>query len=139
MVTGIVVCTHSNYAAGIKDAVEMIAGPQENFDVIGFMPGEEMMELSEKLKELAGQYESRKEKYIFLVDMFGATPFNAAAAALAEYDTTVITGVNMPVLMELVFSRETEEDYDSLVQTAVTQAREGIKAVGMREMFGQKD
>lgn len=135
---GIIVCTHSNFAAGIKDAVEMIAGPQENFEVIGFMPGEDLMELSEKLKAAALPYEAKKEKYLFLVDMFGATPFNASAAALAAFDTSVITGVNMPALMELIFARESESSYDELVNKVAAEAKEGIKAVKMKEMFGEE-
>lgn len=57
---GIIVCTHSNFAKGAQAAVEMIAGQQEDFTVIGFQEGEEMQELSNKILELAKKYEEKK-------------------------------------------------------------------------------
>ncbi|MEF9961993.1 MAG: PTS sugar transporter subunit IIA [Erysipelotrichaceae bacterium] len=132
---GIVVCTHSNFAQGIKDAVEMITGKQENFDVFGFQPGEDMLELSEKLTAIAKQYEDRNEKYVFLVDLFGATPFNASAAGLAKFDTSIITGVNLPILLEIVLQRDNAENVKELLEASLTNAKESMKIVSMKEMF----
>ena len=49
---GVIVCTHSTLAQGLKNAVEMIAGPQENFDAVCFMNGDDPEDLKEKLGEL---------------------------------------------------------------------------------------
>lgn len=132
---GIVVCTHSNFAAGIHAAVEMIAGEQENFDVICFREGEGMLDLSERVKEVTSKYEEAGEKYVVCVDLFGATPFNASAAALATFDTSVITGVNLPMLLQLVMEREFCEDYDEFLASVVEGAKDNIKVIKMREMF----
>lgn len=132
---GIIVCTHSNFASGIKDAVEMITGQQENFDVVGFQEGEDMLELSAKLQGIAERYEAQNEKYVFLVDLFGATPFNASAAGLAQFDTSIITGVNLPILLELVLQRSCCEDYDQFLQNALLSAKDSMKIVNMKEMF----
>ena len=49
---GVIVCTHSTLAQGLKNAVEMIAGPQENFDAVCFMNGDDPEDLKEKIGEL---------------------------------------------------------------------------------------
>lgn len=135
---GIVVCTHSNFAAGIHDALTMIAGPQDDFEVMGFQTGEDMLEYSERLKAIAQRFEDRKQPYVFVVDLFGATPFNASAAALSAFDTTVISGVNLPLLLELVLQREHAQDIPALLETAVQSAKDSIQLVKMREMFNTK-
>ena len=125
---GIIVCTHSNFAKGAQAAVEMIAGQQEDFTVIGFQEGEEMQELSNKILELAKKYEEKKEPYVVLVDLFGATPFNASAAALATFNTSVI-------LLELVMGRSYYEDYDRLLENALQGAKDNMRIIKMKEMF----
>lgn len=132
---GIVVCTHSNFAEGIKNAVEMIVGEQENFDVVCFQEGEDMLALSERIKEVTAKYEDTGEKYIVCTDLFGATPFNASAAALAAFDTSVVTGVNLPMLLQLVTEREFCEDYDEFLEDAMKNAKDNMKIVKMKEMF----
>lgn len=132
---GIVVCTHSDFAAGIQHAVEMITGAQENFDVVCFQEGEDMLALSERIKEVTSKYEEAGERYVVCVDLFGATPFNASAAALATFDTSVITGVNLPMLLQLVMEREFCEDYDEFLTGVVEGAKENVKVIKMKEMF----
>lgn len=113
----------------------MIAGQQEDFTVIGFQEGEEMQELSNKILELAKKYEEKKEPYVVLVDLFGATPFNASAAALATFNTSVISGVNLPLLLELVMGRSYYEDYDRLLENALQGAKDNMRIIKMKEMF----
>lgn len=132
---GVIVCTHSNLAFGLKDSIEMITGPQQDFDVVGFQEGEDMLSLSERLKKIAAGYEERKQRYVLLVDLFGATPFNAGAAGLATYDTSIITGVNLPLLLELITGRSSMNDYDQLLENALKSAQSNMQMIKMREMF----
>ena len=46
---GVIVCTHSTLADGLKNAIDMIVGTQENFDVFCFMNGDDVDELRENL------------------------------------------------------------------------------------------
>ena len=132
----IIICTHSNLAMGLKDSVTMILGNEpKDLYVMPFLEGDDMMEYSNKLKKIAEEYEEKGEKYVFLVDLYGATPFNASAAALANFDTKVIAGVNLGLLLELVVARDFSEDYDLLLKESLEKSKDNMKIVSMREMF----
>lgn len=132
----IIICTHSNLAMGLKDSVTMILGNEpKDLYVMPFIEGDDMMEYSNKLKKIAEEYEEKGEKYVFLVDLYGATPFNASAAALANFDTKVIAGVNLGLLLELIVARDFSEDYDLLLKESLEKSKDNMKIVGMREMF----
>lgn len=114
----------------------MILGNEpKDLYVMPFLEGDDMMEYSNKLKEIAEEYEEKGEKYVFLVDLYGATPFNASAAALANFDTKVIAGVNLGLLLELVVARDFSEDYDLLLKECLEKSKDNMKIVAMREMF----
>lgn len=132
---GIIVCTHAGLASGLYDAVNMIAGKQEDFYALGFEEGEDMLAFSKRIQETAQVFEQRHQPYVILVDLFGATPFNASAAALAAFDTCIMTGVNLPLLLELVTQRNSTDSYDELCAKAMQSAKGNMRIVKLREMF----
>ena len=134
---GVIVCTHSNLAAGLRDAVEMIMQKQEAFQVVGFQEGDNLEELSKELGALVRKNQGAGLRTIVAVDLFGATPFNASAIALAEEDAQVLTGVNLPMLLELFSRREDSDgsDLEEIADEIAQMGKAGIKAVKMREMF----
>ncbi len=132
----IVLCTHSNLANGLKDSVEMILGSEmKDLIIMPFLEGDDMMEYSDKLKNIAEEYEKNGDKYVFLVDLYGATPFNASAAALANFNTKIISGVNLGLLLELLVGRDFSEDYDLLLEESLEKAKDNMKIIGIKEMF----
>ena len=58
---GVIVCTHSTLADGLKNAIDMIVGTQENFDVFCFMNGDDVDELREKLDRAVEKYEKKSD------------------------------------------------------------------------------
>ena len=48
---GIAICTHSDFAQGLCNAVEMIAGPQEQLTALNFMGDIGLEEYGEQLKK----------------------------------------------------------------------------------------
>ena len=131
----IVVCTHSDFAQGIRNALEMIVGEQENFDVVCFREGEDMLELSERIKAVTDKYEKAGEKYVVCADLFGATPFNASAAALVKRGQE--EAGRHPLLLQLATEREFCEDYDEFLESALSGAKDNMKVVRMKDMFSE--
>ncbi len=129
MKTAIIVCTHAVMAEGLKSAVEMICGPQEDFYAIGLAQREGLDHVGAALTQTLTDLTNQGKKALVFCDLYGATPFNASYVALCRQSAFVITGVNLPMLLETVISREDEDDLIALGQSAMDGGHEGIKMV----------
>ena len=126
-IVGIVVCTHSALADGFKQAIEMLMGPQEYFENIGLYEGDDIMDLSKKIIERIKSMQTHKN--VIFTDLFGASPTNAAALALVDIDATVITGVNLPMIAEILTSRKQHLDFDDLLNDIVSKGKDNIRMI----------
>lgn len=118
---GIVICTHSNFAKGLKEACEMIAGPQVNFDAICFRGDEQLLELGERIKEVGNKY---SDGCIYVVDMLNATPFNGCLLAVHGTENQIIAGASLPLVLELLIKRN---GYEGTVEQLVYEILESSK------------
>jgi len=125
---GIVVISHGKMAEGLVDAVQMIVGPQEQLATVGLFEAEAVEDLMEKI-ENAIQNVSEDEGALLLVDLPGASPFNASARlAMGGKDLGVVTGVNLPMLAELLVLRE-GKTIEELVAFAKDSGIKGVKTL----------
>lgn len=103
MIGGIIV-THASFAQGVKEAVEMIAGHQEELEAVTLQEGDGIESLLTRIKEVR---ETMKSEHVYLfVDLFGATPCNVCSLLCSEGGYDVIAGVNLPLLLDFVIKRE---------------------------------
>lgn len=124
----ILLVSHGGMAAGMKDSLELIVGPLRNVDVESLVAGQDIEEFKEnvinRIKEL-----NEGGGVLVFVDLFGASPYNVAQYATLKLngaiDIRVITGMNLPMVLEGVLLRETS-DLDSLVKTLLVNGRESI-------------
>lgn len=99
----IVVSCHGNVAEEIIKSAEMIVGEIEDIFPVSFMPGEGREDLLEKYSNLLG---SAKDDVIFLCDVFGGSPYNAAFEYVFSYEADVISGVSLPLLIDVCELRQ---------------------------------
>nr|WP_320194094.1 PTS sugar transporter subunit IIA [uncultured Desulfobacter sp.] len=107
--TGILIVTHANLGAALIDTLEFILGAkQEKLGTISIDIKQDPESLRNKIKR--GIKDVYCEKgVIILTDMFGGTPSNLAYAFLEEGKVEVISGVNLPILLKAVTTRERME------------------------------
>jgi PTS system mannose-specific IIA component len=93
-------------ADGMIDAARMIVG-----DIDGIVPVS--LKEMDSVEDLMGRIEAaltgvnQGDGVLILVDVFGASPFNASARlAMNRNDVEVISGMNLPMLLELAVGRE---------------------------------
>lgn len=96
----IIAIAHKRAAKSILETVEMIAGKQQNIAAISFneeMSESELMEvINNKIITL-----NQKDGILFLVDMYGGTPFKVAySLSLKNQNYSIISGLNIPMLLE---------------------------------------
>lgn len=134
---GIIIVTHSNFAEGIKNSVEMIAGKQDNFTAINFENGEDIEDLKNRISQKAEEYTSKGLDVIYVTDLKGATPFNACLYVSTQIWGPVIAGLCLPILLELVLTRDTMdiEDLSSYVRYVITNAKESIQVIDVNELM----
>ena len=134
---GIIIVTHSNFAEGIKNSVEMIAGKQDSFTAINFENGEDIEDLKNRISQKAEEYTSNGLDIIYVTDLKAATPFNACLYVSTQIWGPVVAGLCLPILLELVLTRDTMEieDLSSYVSYVITNAKESIQVIDVNELM----
>ena len=122
----IIVGTHGEFSREIVKSSEMIFGKQENIQYVTFNTGESTDDLVNKYEDVmkALDYE---DGLLFMVDLFGGSPYNAASrVAVKEENIDIVTGVNLPMLLE-VFAVRGSMKVDEVVNIAESAGGMGIK------------
>lgn len=122
---GVIIVTHGNLASGLVDAARMIVGETDQLETIGLMETEDIDGLMARIKEAISKVDSG-EGTLILVDLPGASPFNASARIAMQAETVrVVTGVNLPMLAELLVMRE-GSSLDELAAKALEAGKAGV-------------
>jgi len=106
---GIVIVTHSQLGEALIGAAEFIIGSRPgSIESISIDLSENAEKLRQKIdqgiKKVMGQ-----EGVIILTDMFGGTPSNLSYSFLEEGHIEVLSGVNLPILIQAVNMRKKKE------------------------------
>jgi len=124
----IVIGTHGKFSEEILKSAEMILGEQENIATITFLPGEGADDLMKKYEDTIKSLQC-EDGVLFMVDLFGGSPFNAASRIVVkEKNMDIITGINIPMLLE-VFSAREDSTIDELARIAISTGHLGIKSL----------
>lgn len=123
----IIIGTHGMFSEELLKSSEMIFGAQENVGCITFKPGEGIDNLVSKYNELIKNLNC-DSGVLFMVDLFGGSPFNAASILAAKNNNMeIVTGVNLPMLLEVFGSREFSS-LSELLEIAQNAGRDAIKS-----------
>ena len=122
----LIISTHGNFSEELVKSSEMIFGSQSNVGVVTFKPGEGTENLVDKYNKLINELDCT-DGILFMVDLFGGSPFNAASIlALKNDNMEIVTGVNLPMLLEVFGSRDFSS-LSELVAIAQSAGKESIK------------
>ena len=124
---GIIIASHGEFAAGIKQSGSMIFGEQEKVESVVFMPSEGPDDLQRKLQEAIEKVDS--EEILFLVDLWGGSPFNQANKLFEEAPEhrAIVAGLNLPMLIEAYASRFSMNTAHEIAQAIAPTAIDGVK------------
>ena len=130
---GIVLVSHGPMAEGLKGAAEMIVGPQERFLAIGMDPAADLDRLRAQIEAAAAEAASDGTSVLVLVDLMGGSPANASAY-LATNGTPVICGASLPMLLEVLTSRD-HTSAAELADIALQAGKDGV--VNLTQLLAQ--
>jgi len=125
---GIIIASHGEFANGILQSGEMIFGVQENVKAVTLMPSEGPDDVKAKITEAISSFDNQDE-VLFLVDLWGGTPFNQANSLFEEHQDTwaIVAGMNLPMLIEAFASRFSMNTAHEIAAQILGTAKEGVK------------
>ena len=125
-----IIASYGEFAAGIRQSGQMIFGEQENVQVVTFMPNEGPEDLMKKYDDALATFEPEGQ-VLFLVDLWGGSPFNAATRIQAQHEDrmAIVSGLNLPMLVEAYGARFSMETAAEIAHYLVPVAKEGVKSI----------
>ena len=114
-----IIATHGKMASGIKNTIEMLTGKKE--DIFALDAYVETQELRKEFEKLLATCDG-EGIYVF-TDIVSGSVNQEICRFLERPHFHVITGVNLPLIMELVFRNEnlSDEEIMSIVEEAKDQ------------------
>ena len=124
---GIVVAAHGKMSKGLIGTSKLIVGHAENITSVDLLEGEGPESLREKLQKAIKSLDSG-EGVMVLLDLYGGTPSNVSALLARELNVEVVSGVNLPMLLEVIMRRKSQT-LKELREIAINAGREGIRSI----------
>ena len=122
----IVLASHGKFSEGILQSGEMIFGVQENVKAVTLMPDEGPDNIRAKMEGAIALFDNQDE-VLFIVDLWGGTPFNQASKLLDGKDNrAVVAGMNLPMLLEALGGKDSMTAHELAVSIS-TGGKDGIK------------
>lgn len=127
---GLLLISHGKMATGMIDSLNLIAGSAEAVDTVSLIAGQDFemfkTEISDKIKAL-----DSGDGVLVLVDLFGASPYNASMFLYKELEESgihirIVTGMSLSMLLEINPMRGVMS-LEQLTQHAVNSGRDGIQ------------
>lgn len=106
----------------------MVFGDQPNVGAVSLMPSMGPDDIRAKIEECISSFDDQ-DQVLILADLWGGTPFNQASAVLDGHEDSwaIVTGLNLPMLIEAYASRMSCESAQEVAVAVLKTAREGVR------------
>lgn len=127
----IILATHGEMAKGMVDSANMLVGNTDNLNVISLKPGVNPDDFLAVVKQTIEKVDDGSGVLAF-VDIFGGTPNNTLYRAAAETgkNVKIITGVNLPMILNVLTEINEDATLDDLAKSIEEFGKEQIKIFG---------
>ncbi len=123
----IVIATHADLAHGLASACFMICG-RGSFQSIHVLTlkedGKGISEFEKQVHQLAGKLQGKP--VLILTDLYGATPANVCLREFQREQHCIISGANLPCLLEAVLNTSAA-DIEELAEQVLQAGMEGLR------------
>ncbi len=130
---GVVVITHGNLSEQLVETASLIMGDNPQVHAISFTARESLDELRQKTMSTIEDY--RDDGCLVLTDIMGGSATNVCVELLKMENIQVLTGVNLPMLLEAIGYRN-----DSNLKALTSKVQEsGIRSIiNLKEFFEKR-
>ena len=125
---GIILARHGEFANGLMQSGAMIFGEQPNVAACVLHPSEGPDDIKAKMQAAIDSFDDQTE-VLFLVDLWGGTPFNQANSLFEAHkeNWAIVSGMNLPMLIEAYAARLSMEKAQDVAKAILGTAKEGVK------------
>ena len=123
---GLIVTGHGNFGTGLTSSLNLIAGEQQNYYAVDFLPDYSVEDLERELnKALDGLKDC--DGILILSDLVGGSPFKSSVILSTQRENVeVIGGSNLAMLIEVSMARNFNDDLQALTAMAVNTGKDAI-------------
>ena len=126
---GVIVVAHLRLAEELLSVARIITGSQlDNFRTVSINIDDNPDQAREKLLA-AVRAVNTADGTVILVDMFGGTPSNLSLSLLSKGKIEIITGVNLPMIIEAA-SSSLSVGLNQLISMLTASGQRGIRSAG---------
>lgn len=120
----IILVNHGRFGEELIHSAELITGKMDNIKAVSLLKGMSIEDLMHVLEAIISSYIGDT---IILTDMYGGTPSNVAMMLQQKYNLHVLCGMNLPMLLELLLTRENGNlGAEELVMKALTAGQQAV-------------
>lgn len=130
----ILILSHGMFCRHLIETAEMIVGVMEDAEALPLLPGVSGADYAGQLEGRIVEFVESGYEVICLADLFGGTPCNSAALLMKKYPLVLISGVNLPMLLQVYIDKE-GKGVTELRQVALSSLFEGGVDVGAKLGF----
>ena len=126
-IPGIILLSHGPLASGLLGTMEMVLGTVENVTALELEEGDHTEEYRKRIAEIA---EAMPEKSVFLMDIFGGSPFNQVIQYFLENGKEIraVSGMNLGMLMAAVNARQNNDS--DMIEEITKMGKEAVINIG---------
>jgi len=123
---GLVLFSHDNLSDAFLQALEMIAGGQEQLAAVDVKKDMSTEDIERELDRAVKRVDSG-DGVVIITDLFGGSPANFALARMAAGKVEVISGLNLAMVLKMVDLRARDLSDPAVMARAI--AREGKDSI----------
>lgn len=124
-VISLIIVTHGPLSKSLVDSAKIISGDFTNVSTFSLNPGDNIGDFEKEVLERIAK-ESRTSQVLVLTDIPGGSPTNISAIALQELDFECLTGVNLPMVLEAILTKDSVLDFEQYVQQVMDAGKNSI-------------
>lgn len=126
-IPGIILLSHGPLASGLLGTMEMVLGNVDNVTALELEEGDHTEEYRKKIAEIA---ETMPEKSVFLMDIFGGSPFNQVIQYFLENGKEIraVSGMNLGMLIAAVNARQNNDS--DMIEEIAKMGKEAVINIG---------
>lgn len=118
--TRVIIASHHHLATGMKDTIEYLIPSIGKIDVIAAYINNEPIE--DEISKLLESY-SVDEKVLIFTDLLGGSVNQTFIRYMSKRNLFLVTGMNLPIIMILLLSIESEDLSEDLIRKSIDEAK----------------